>query len=71
MPLPKPRKRETHDDFISRCMANPTMNTDFKDQGQRYAVCQRQWDSVHGAEATETAEDPAPTDRLKPFLDGE
>jgi hypothetical protein len=52
-------------------MANPTMNTDFKDQGQRYAVCQRQWDSVHGAEATETAEDPAPTDRLKPFLDGE
>lgn len=46
MPLPKPNTDETHDDFISRCMANPTMNDDFPDQAQRFAVCQSQWDSA-------------------------
>lgn len=43
MPLPTPSKDEARDDFLSRCMANPTMNDDFPKADQRYAVCVRQW----------------------------
>lgn len=44
MPLPKPKKNEKHDDFMSRCMANETMLTEYPDQKQRYAVCESQWE---------------------------
>lgn len=47
MPMPEPRDGEKEDDFVSRCMGDSTMNRDFKDQSQRYAVCQRQWDDAH------------------------
>lgn len=43
MPLPKPNEGESKDKFIERCMANPTMNSDFSDNAQRFAVCQSQW----------------------------
>ena len=43
MPLPTPNDGESRDHFISRCMGNPTMNTDFPDQNQRAAVCNSQW----------------------------
>lgn len=39
MPLPKPKKGENSKDFLSRCMGNPTMNDEYPDQKQRYAVC--------------------------------
>jgi hypothetical protein len=39
MPIPQPNAGETQDDFISRCMANQTMNSDYPDSSQRYAVC--------------------------------
>lgn len=52
MPMPKPKKGETHDDFMGRCMGDSTMMSDFpKDEDpkkgtkQRYAVCQKQWDA--------------------------
>lgn len=44
MPLPKPNDGESHDDFMSRCMANPTMREEYPEQAQRYAVCQSIWD---------------------------
>lgn len=44
MPIPKPNKGESHDAFMGRCMANPTMNTEYPKQDQRYAVCQSSWD---------------------------
>lgn len=44
MPLPKPKPNENHDDFLSRCMANPTMNEDYPENDQRYAVCISLWD---------------------------
>lgn len=44
MPLPKPRRRESQDDFISRCMADPITTRDYSRQAQRYAVCHSQWD---------------------------
>lgn len=43
MPLPKPKQDEGHDDFISRCMGDNVMKTEYTDTDQRYAVCERQW----------------------------
>ena len=43
MPLPKPNSGESHDDFISRCMANETMISEYPDEDQRNAVCESQW----------------------------
>ena len=40
--MPTPEKGEKGDDFLSRCMANPTMTKDYPDNAQRYAVCQAQ-----------------------------
>jgi HK97 family phage prohead protease len=44
MPLPKPGDSETHDEFIGRCMADETMNNEYPESDQRYAVCQSQWE---------------------------
>ena len=43
MPLIKPKKRESKDDFIDRCMSNDTMKKEY-DQKQRAAICYDQWD---------------------------
>jgi len=43
MPLPKPRKGEKQDAFISRCMGNDLMNKEYPDNKQRAAVCYSQW----------------------------
>lgn len=48
MPIPTPRRGETEDDFIARCMGNATMNEDYPEQEQRAAVCFRQWREAHG-----------------------
>lgn len=44
MPLPKPRKGEHHDEFMSRC--HGMMADEFEDPAQRNAVCQAQWDTA-------------------------
>ena len=43
MPIPQPQADEDRDQFIARCMANPTMREDFSNVGQRAAVCYEQW----------------------------
>lgn len=43
MPIPKPNEGESQKDFISRCMANPTMNSDYPENDQRAAVCYSAW----------------------------
>ena len=45
MPLPKPTAGESHDNFMSRCMGDETMQSEYPDNDQRYAVCQTQWES--------------------------
>lgn len=45
MPLPKPNPGETKEEFLNRCMGNDTMNEEFPDSKQRYAVCLNQWKS--------------------------
>ena len=42
MPMPKPTKDETHDEFMSRCMADSTMKSEYGNPKQRVAVCMRQ-----------------------------
>lgn len=48
MPIPTPRRGETEDDFITRCMSSDTMHEDYPEQEQRAAVCYRQWREAHG-----------------------
>lgn len=43
MPLPQPQNNETQDDFMGRCMSDPTMLAEYPGQDQRYAVCMRQF----------------------------
>ncbi len=43
MPLPNPKEAEKRKDFISRCMENKTMNSEYSDSKQRAAVCFSQW----------------------------
>lgn len=43
MPLPEPKKNETKDAFLKRCMANDVMNREYPENDQRYAVCNQQW----------------------------
>jgi len=47
MPLPKPHKKESEQEFVSRCMGDDMMNKDFKDQKQRAAVCYSQYKVRH------------------------
>lgn len=43
MPLPQPNKGEEEKDWISRCMSNPTMKSEYDDNDQRLAVCYSIW----------------------------
>ena len=43
MPIPKPSKNESKDEFIARCMENPVMVNEFPNTPQRFAVCSSQW----------------------------
>ena len=43
MPMPMPRRNEKEDEYISRCMGNDTMVTDFPNSNQRAGVCYSNW----------------------------
>lgn len=43
MPIPKPRKKETESEFVSRCMGDGMMVKEYKDQKQRAAICYSQF----------------------------
>ena len=45
MPIPKPKKDESKDDFISRCMSDDVMLDEYPDQEIRSGVCYTQWDN--------------------------
>ena len=42
MPIPNRKSGEQKDDFIGRCVSNPTMKSEFPDSKQRAAVCYQQ-----------------------------
>lgn len=43
MPIPKPQPNEARNEFISRCMGDPTMVDEFPENDQRAAVCSTAW----------------------------
>ena len=43
MPLPTKQKDESQKEFMSRCMGDDAMNSEFKDAKQRAAVCISQY----------------------------
>jgi hypothetical protein len=43
MPLPFPEKEEQKSEFISRCVSDKVMITEFPNVAQRIAVCQTQF----------------------------
>lgn len=45
MPLPTPTPTESQEEFTSRCMGDATMNNDFPDNAQRYAICISQFEN--------------------------
>ena len=44
MPLPKPKKSESKNKFITRCMANKVMKSEYISPDQRYVVCINLWE---------------------------
>lgn len=42
MPIPKPKPKEKEKEFIKRCMSSKTMNNEYPDEKQRFAICQSQ-----------------------------
>ena len=43
MPLPTPKKNQKEKDFIASCMGSETMNKEYPNQKQRYAICLSQF----------------------------
>jgi len=43
MPIPQPTPKESENDFISRCMSDEKMKSEYTDDAQRYAVCASQF----------------------------
>ena len=39
MPIPKKGNSETTNEFLSRCMGDDKMISEYPDQKQRYAIC--------------------------------
>jgi len=43
MPLPNPNPEEKQQEFMKRCITDPTMETEYPNLQQRMAVCYTQW----------------------------
>jgi len=50
VPLPERKKGEKRDEFVQRCMGDPTMVREFPDAEQRRAVCEKQAVTQAGGE---------------------
>jgi lambda family phage portal protein len=44
--MPTPEAREEQEDFYDRCMADDTMNSEYPEDKQRFAVCRAQWEGA-------------------------
>ena len=41
--MPTPNSKETHDDYINRCMSDQESLDSYPNEEQRYAVCEAKW----------------------------
>jgi len=48
MPLPKPRTYETKNEFISRCVTDENMKSEYSDKKQRVAICYSIYEEENG-----------------------
>lgn len=48
MPLPKPTESESRQKFVSRCMGDSVMRTEYSNQDQRAAICYNLYDRPAG-----------------------
>ena len=49
--MPEPKEKETHDEFMSRCMSSEEAQRTFPDMKQRFAFCESQWSKKDGKRA--------------------
>ncbi|MFN9582991.1 MAG: hypothetical protein ACK566_10060 [Bacteroidota bacterium] len=56
MPIPKPQHGEEKNDFVNRCMGDNIMQNEYKDNAQRYVICERQWQTYKKASKQKYAE---------------
>jgi len=61
MPIPKPSRSESRQDFLKRCMGDDTMTSEYTDTDQRLAVCTNEYDSYK----ENSTENKAAADALK------
>lgn len=54
MPLPKPRKSESKDEFMERCLSSSSIQNEFSTNDQRVAVCNALWINADKQEETAT-----------------
>lgn len=66
MPLPNPKEVEKRKDFISRCMGNKTMNSEYPTSKQRAAVCFSQWRKAKKSKGETMNMDDYPEGELTP-----
>ena len=51
MPLPVPRSKEKRPKFMERCLSDRSVQDEFRDISQRYAVCIKRWDDYRSVSA--------------------
>jgi len=54
--MPNPRKNESKDEFIERCMSDEEAKRDFPKSGNRYAFCLSKWTNRNKNEYVEEDE---------------
>src|SRR3989304_2456399 len=59
MPMPKPDAGESSEEWMDRCMANPTMNSEYPENDQRAATCHQTWRDAHSARSSVEISPPA------------
>ena len=53
MPIQKPSKNQKEDKYIGDCMGDKSLNKEFPNQKQRYAVCKTTFDRAKKSKASE------------------
>ena len=48
MPIPTPQSGDDRISFMERCMEDATMQIEYPDRAQRFAVCMAQWQERRG-----------------------
>ena len=57
MPLPTKKSDESKEEFMSRCMGDDIMNSEFSDSKQRAAVCNSQFEQRKKQKGTASWDD--------------